>query len=118
VKTHELHGARPGVCLVEASAFQVAATALIIRGDRTGAPCPDPQRGNRVSAPPDRAEHETGRLAPRQDRSAIHPRQHEPMDRFGLPVSAGFSKILGRRTGGKQSSARQKLRTRRFLIIP
>lgn len=33
VRNHELYETRHGVCLVEISAFQVAATALLIRGD-------------------------------------------------------------------------------------
>lgn len=33
LKSHELHEVEHGVCLVEASAFQVAATALIVKGD-------------------------------------------------------------------------------------
>lgn len=35
VKSYELYEVQHGVCLVEVSAFQVAATALIIKGDKT-----------------------------------------------------------------------------------
>jgi len=37
VRSYELYEVQHGVCLVEASAFQVAATALIIKGDKDSA---------------------------------------------------------------------------------